>query len=465
MTSPRLWGTDVRSHVHGLGIAGEATVRALRRLGHVVTVTDDVLDDNRRARADALGCGIALPPNDLGALLDGVDALYPAPGVPVAHPMVQMAQTRGVQIMSELELAYRIEQGRPGGPRPSIAVTGTDGKTTTVAMVAAILTAAGRRPVQCGNTDIPMVDATEMDVDTYVVECSSFRLQWCSSFRADAAIWLNLAPDHLDWHGDLQAYAESKARIWAGQSPTDISVGVINDPLVARRLQNAPGRQITVGASGQYRLDGVNLVGPTGVIMSTDDLPRRLPHDVTNALAAAAACIEAGLASLDDVAEGLRSFAHPPHRIHTVATIDGITYVDDSKATTPHAAVTAIRSFPSVVLIAGGRNKGLDMLPLASTVDRLRGVVAIGDAADEVLGVIGAAVPTVRATSMEDAVACATSMASEGDTVLLSPACASFDWYPTGGYGARGDHFARVVNGLAARGTRTSAGIRGGGDR
>lgn len=441
----------MRSHVHGLGIAGAATVRALRRLGHIVTVTDDVVDDSRRALAESLGCGLSIPANDLGALLDGVDMLFPAPGVPHDHPMIRAARARDIQVMSEIELAYRIEQDRPGGPRAMVAVTGTDGKTTTVAMVAEILRAAGRRPVECGNTDVPMVDATEMDVDAYVIECSSFRLQWCEQFRADAAIWLNLAADHLDWHGDINDYAAAKSRIWRAQRSDDVAVGVMGDPVVAQHLGNVSARAVGVGDGGDYRVADGLLHGPDGPIMAVTDLPRALPHDLTNALAAAAACIESGLATSAEVAAGLSRFTHPPHRISHVGTLDGIDFVDDSKATTPHAAVTAVRAFERVVLIAGGRNKGVDLLPLASAVDRLRGVVAIGESADDILGVFGAAVPTRGAASMEEAVAAAVDMAAAGDTVLLSPACASFDWYPTGGYAARGDHFSRVVRSMIER--------------
>jgi UDP-N-acetylmuramoylalanine--D-glutamate ligase len=463
----------VRSLVHGLAITGAATVRALQRLGHSVVATDDTLDPTRSALADELGVELRPLPDDAGlaSFVGTFDLVSPAPGVPEHHRLISAADRVGVRVASEIELAYEWEQQRPGGPRPMLAITGTDGKTTTTEMTAAVLRAAGLRTIAAGNTDVPLLDALEMDVDAYVVECTSFRLAWTTSFRAEGAAWLNLAPDHLNWHRSMDSYSAAKARIFAAQRPTDVAIGNIGDPVVMEALAAAPGRHITFGGGGDYRVEGDRLVGPGGEIVGVDRLARSLPHDLENALAASALVIETGLAGVEAVSDGLAGFVTPPHRMAFVAEIDGVRYFDDSKATTPHAALAAIRSFPSAVLIAGGRNKGLDLSPLAGAASHLRAVVAIGEAADAVSAVFAGLVDVTTAGSMETAVDAATRAARPGDAVILSPACASFDWYPTGGYPARGEHFARSVRALASgdgttvttaasRGTSTGEGFR-----
>jgi len=449
----------VRSLVHGLAIAGAATVRALQRLGHEVVATDDAIDPARRSLADDLGVELrSLPDGDLGGFLAGFDLVAPAPGVPEHHRLIVSADRLGVRVASEIELAYEWEQERPGGPRPMLAITGTDGKTTTTEMTAAILRAAGLRAVAAGNTDVPLLDALAMDVDVYVVECTSFRLAWTESFRAEGAAWINLAPDHLNWHRSMDTYAAAKARIFAAQRPSDVAIGNIADPVVMGHLAGSPGRHVTFGPGGDYRVEGGHLVGPDGRIVAVESLARALPHDVQNALAASALVLETQMVPVSAIGEALAEFVTPPHRMAFVAEIGGIRYFDDSKATTPHASLAAIRSFPSAVLIAGGRNKGLDLSSLADAAGHLRAVVAIGEAAPTVCEVFDGLVETVVAGSMEAAVDAATRAARPGDTVILSPACASFDWYPSGGYPARGEHFARAVRALADDGSDMAAG-------
>ena len=437
-----------RALVHGLAIAGTATVRALLRRGYEVVVTDDVVDDARRAVAGDLGVELLATPEDLTALVRSCELVSPAPGVPETHAVVVEAQRAGVDLASEIELAYRWESQRAGGPRPMLAVTGTDGKTTTTLMAAAMLEAAGLRTVAAGNTDVPLVDALELDLDVYVVECTSFRLAWTREFRAEAAVWLNLAPDHLNWHVSMASYEDAKARIFAAQRADDVAIGFSSDPVVMRRLGAAPARHVTFGlADADYRLDGDLLTAPHGPIASRSAMRRSLPHDVTNALAASAMVIETGLAGVDAVAEALAAFRGPRHRIELVGERDrdGVRFYDDSKATTPHAASVAVRGFDHVVLLAGGRNKGLDLAPMAAEAGRVRAVVAIGEAAPDVATAFASRTRVVTAGSMEDAVRTAADLASAGDVVLLSPGCASFDWYPTGGYPARGDHFRECV--------------------
>ncbi|MFT3854853.1 MAG: UDP-N-acetylmuramoyl-L-alanine--D-glutamate ligase [Ilumatobacteraceae bacterium] len=290
----------------------------------------------------------------------------------------------------------------------------------------------------------------------FVVECSSFRLNWLRSFRPEASVWLNLAPDHQNWHRSLDAYEASKARMWSHLRPTDVAVGNRRDPVVMRNLDRVAARRVTFGGDGaDYRLDGDRLVGPSGTITTTASMTRALPHDVDNALAAAAVVLESRLATAADVGAALATFTHPPHRIEPAGEAGGVRWFNDSKATTPHAALTAIRGFDRVVLLAGGRNKGLDLASLASEHERVVGVVALGDAADEVAAAFTPWCPVRVAANMAEAVDLAAAMATPGDVVLLSPACASFDWYPEGGYPARGEDFKQLVAvKLASAGSR-----------
>jgi UDP-N-acetylmuramoylalanine--D-glutamate ligase len=432
--------------VYGLAITGEATARALRRRGWWVIAADDHVTPSARAVANELDVEIVTAPDPtaIARLVAGVDLVSPSPGVPEDHPVIAAASAAGVPVRSEIELAYCWEQERDGGPRPLLAITGTDGKTTTTLLATAMVEASGKRAVAAGNTDVPLVSALELDADVFVVECTSFRLAWTEQFRPDAGTWLNLAPDHLDWHLSLASYETAKARIWMEQRLDDVAVGFSCDPVVMRHLAAAPGRRVTFAATGAdyHTADGA-LHGPGGELADLSSLSRSLPHDVTNSLAAAATVLETGVASRDGVASALANFTGPRHRIELVASAGGVDWYDDSKATTPHAASTAVRGFRSVVLLAGGRNKGLDLTPLAQVSDHLRAVVAIGDAAPDVIAAFTGTVPVEEAGSMADAVDAAMRLARRGDAVLLSPACASFDWYSS--YGERGDDFARLV--------------------
>jgi UDP-N-acetylmuramoylalanine--D-glutamate ligase len=451
-----------RALVYGLAVAGAATVRALQRRSVDVLAADDSDTPAKRELAAELGVELIVAPGDdeLSALVARSEVVVPAPGVPEGHRVVAAAQRQGRRLASEIELAYEWEQQRQGGPRPVLAITGTDGKTTTTLLTAAMLEAAGVRAVAAGNTDVPLVSAVDLSVDAFVVECTSFRLAWTEHFRGVAAAWLNLAPDHLNWHRSLASYGAAKAKIFANQRADDVAVGFLDDAEVMRHLADAPGRHITFGLAGaDYRVEAATLVSPRGEITPVSSMRRSLPHDVTNGLAAAALVLETGLADVESVAVALSTFVGPAHRIELIAERDGIAWFNDSKATTPHAAAAAIGGFDHVVLIAGGRNKGLDLTPMAADPARIRAVVAIGEASDEIGKAFAAAgVPVVGATSMTEAVDVAGAAALPGDVVLLSPGCASFDWYPDGGFEARGDHFRELVQGyLQLRSPATEA--------
>ena len=437
--------------VVGLGIAGAASARALVQRGWSVTATDDQLApaaaERARVLADLGVQAVARPDAaELRGLVAAADVVVPSPGVPYAHPALADARARGTSVWSEFELASR------WAPElPLVAVTGTNGKTTVTTLVAAMLQASGRRTAAVGNTDVPLVDVLDGTLDVAVVEASSFRLEFTETFAPAIALWLNFAPDHLDWHPSLDHYRAAKAKVWSAQGPGDLAIASADDPVVAAAAEGLRSRVETVGlARGDWRREGDDLVGPPGRLLAVAELARALPHDVTNALAAAAAALAAG-AELDAVQSVLRSFRGLPHRLALVGEHGGVRWYDDSKATVPAAAASAIAAFEAVVLIAGGRNKGLDLSPLAADASRVRHVVAIGEAADDVAVAFAGRTPVSRATSMDEAVALAAGVAEQGDAVLLSPGCASFDWYA--GYGERGDDFARAVAARADVGT------------
>ena len=433
-----------RALVVGLGVAGEAVARQLLRRGWSVTAVDDRPTSRTRALAERLDVELVEAPDEavLRTLVAGVDRILPAPPVPVHHAVYRLASELGKPAESEFALAA--EWAPPG--LDVVAITGTNGKTTVTTLVTEMLLQSGRKAVAAGNNDLPLVDALELDLEVVVVEASSFRLYNSGSFRADVGVWLNLAEDHLDWHGSMEHYRDAKARVWANQGAEDIAVGNADDVVVMDALQRAEAQRQTFGlgeADWEWEREAGVLRDPADdTIVEVARLARALPHDVANALAACAAAIGVG-ADAASCASVLASFRGLPHRVTLVGDANGVQFYDDSKATTPASVVSALRAFDSVVLIAGGRNKGLDLTPLRGEVDRVRGVVAIGEAADEVRAVFAGTRPTVTASSMDEAVSAAIGMARPGDVVLLSPACASYDWYTN--YGERGDDFARAV--------------------
>lgn len=428
--------------VVGFGLTNQAVARALVARGHRVSVTDDRPTDALRELAGQIGVELVEAPDttDLASLVDSAGAVVPAPGLPDRHPVFALAADTETPVYTEFDLAAVWDR------RPIAAITGTDGKTTVTTMVTEMLTESGIACVDAGNNDLPLVAAVDDPLhEWFVVEASSFRLGRTHGWAPRVGTWLNLAPDHLDVHATHADYEAAKAKIWSSQGPDDVAVGNLDDPVVAKHLAEAPGRRVGFSIhrdDAPFRIVDDELIGPGGVILPVAELPRRLPHDLSNALAAAATATSAG-ASGDAVARVLRRSTPLPHRVQPVATIDDVTWYDDSKATVPHATLAAISGFESVVLIAGGKNKGLDLSTLAEAAGRVRAVVAIGDAAAEVAAAFDGVRPVEVAHDMASAVAAAASLSRPGDAVLLSPACASFDWYSD--YAARGDDFAAHV--------------------
>jgi UDP-N-acetylmuramoylalanine--D-glutamate ligase len=435
----------MRALLVGFGVTNRAVAGALLRRGHDVVAVDDRATADLRAAGEELGVDVrAAADVELDDLVAGVETVLPTPGLPDGHPAFALARRHGIPISSEFDLA------REWDDRPLVAVTGTDGKTTVTLLTTAMLEASAVHALAVGNTETPLVAAIDdPTVDVFVVEASSFRLAHSRRFEPDVATWLNFAPDHLDAHADLHSYEAAKARIWRDQPRTAVAVGNADDPVVDHHLSAAPARHERFSISRgdvEHRLDGTTLVTPAGPLADVGELWRAFPHDIANGLAAAATALAAG-ASLDGCRKALVAFDGLPHRVALVGDHGGVRWYDDSKATTPHAAAAAVRAFESVVLIAGGRNKGLDLTPLADEASRVRAVVAIGEAADEVARAFEGRRPVDVASSMRDAVRAAADRARPGDVVLLSPGCASFDWYTS--YAARGDDFVREVARLA----------------
>ncbi|QZN84463.1 UDP-N-acetylmuramoyl-L-alanine--D-glutamate ligase [Cellulomonas sp. C5510] len=464
--------------VAGLGLSGRAARDALAGLGTRVTTVDDRAEDADHRVDGFLAAG----------LLDAADVVVVSPGWPPAHPLLAAARAAGVPVWSEVELAWRLRVGRDtgDGPAPWLAVTGTNGKTTTVEMLDAILRAAGRRSAAVGNVGTPVVRAaTDPALDVLAVELSSFQLHHTTSVAAQAAAVLNVAADHLDWHGSLDAYAADKGRIYSGVEVACVYNAA--DPTTEHLVREA---DVADGAIAVGFTLGAPSVGQVGLVdhvlvdrgfaalrhthaqelATLDDLahlagPDGLaPHVVQDALAAAALALAHGVPP-EAVGVGLRSYRPGAHRIATVAEVDGVRWVDDSKATNAHAAAASLAAFApgSVVWLAGGLAKGATFDDLvASRADRLHAVVLIGvDAAPlaDALARHAPQVPVVRVdpgdtgTVMTRAVTEARRLADArgaGTTVLLAPACASMDQFSS--YAERGEAFVAEVRALLPRG-------------
>jgi UDP-N-acetylmuramoylalanine--D-glutamate ligase len=455
--------------VVGLGVTGRAVARALLDRGYLLTAVDDSVAKGAVLQRQAAELGIDLvcgPGEEVLARLAGeADLVVLSPGVPPGHPVLRYAAPG--RTIAEIELAWRLSDV------PIAAITGTNGKTTVTSLVASMLAASGVTAVAAGNIGPPLIGAVTdppPGLEVVVVEVSSFQLMWTVGFRPRVACWLNLSEDHLDWHRDLAEYAAAKERIWQNQQPDDLAVANAEDPVVLGAARRAKSRLTTFGlAAGDFHEEDGRLLTPGGaVLLDSAELPRSLPHDRANALAAAAVALGAG-ATTEGCAAALRAGVPLAHRIELVGAGNGLTYYDDSKATTPAAVCAAVSGFDSVVLIAGGRNKGLDLSIVPSFLrreqdeggpgpSRLRAVVAIGEAAGEVTAAFAGICPVVQAGSMADAVSAAAALGRDGDAVLLSPGCASFDWY--GSYGERGLDFSNNVSEVLRREPASSSASR-----
>lgn len=474
--------------VAGLGVSGGSAARALARLGAKVTVVDGGDTEALRRRAQELREeGVTGRLGDAHTLPSGTDLVVTSPGWRPDSPLFAAAAEAGVEVIGDVELAWRLRTLAGRRPAPWLAVTGTNGKTTTVRMLAAILTAAGLRTEAVGNIGTPLVDLVLADepYDVLAVELSSYQLHWAPSVRPWSAAVLNIAPDHLDWHGSMADYMADKGRVYqvATGDPGGgrVSCCVYNtaDPATEHLVREADVEEgtraigFTLGTPAPSQLGVVegllvdrafvaNRQSHAQELAEVTDIAaasgRPAPHNIANALAAAALARAFGVPP-EAVRDGLRAFRPDAHRIAHVAEVDGVAYVDDSKATNTHAAEASLAAYDPVVWIAGGLAKGATFDDLVrSAAGRLRGVVLLG--ADRRL--IGEAlarhapdVPVVDLDrtdtgAMAAAVGEAARLAQPGDTVLLAPACASMDMFTN--YHERGDAFAAAVRARAAGG-------------
>lgn len=449
----------VRVCVAGLGVSGVPAARALLARRAAVTVVDDRDgEEERRSGAELARLGACVRLGETGHLPGDTEIVVTSPGWRPTAPLLAAAKAAGVPVIGEVELAWQL---RPGSPAAWLAVTGTNGKTSTVRMLASMLCAAGARACAAGNVGTPLLDAVlaEPPWEVLAVELSSFQLHWSHSPRPLAAAVLNVAPDHLDWHGSVDTYAADKGRIFA---PGTLAVHNADDPVstalaagsehrVPFTLEPPTAGQLGV-ARGMLRdrafADDVELA-------AVEDVVPAAPHNVANALAAAALARAYGVAP-DAVRAGLRDFQPDPHRIATVATVGGVRYVDDSKATNPHAAAASLVACSHVVWIGGGQLKGADVEELiTSSASRMRAAVLIGEDRAAIREAFARHAPNVPLVdidrddtgAMDNAVREAADLAQPGDTVLLAPAGASFDMFTS--YSARGDAFAAAVRLLA----------------
>ncbi len=439
----------------GLARSGVAAARFLAQRGETVVGTDSGDPDLSEAGLETLGVEVHLDTDGL-ALLEGTRCVVKSPGVPREAPVIATARERGIEVMGELELAWRAL------PNRFIAVTGTNGKTTTVEMLGHVYRSCGAPVAVAGNVGTPLASLPgKIDDDaTVICEASSFQLEDTELFAPECAVFLNLAADHLDRHGSIDDYLDAKLRIFRNQANEDVAVHNGDVPVLEARDLGGCGRRMRFCPAPASSADpDCEVSVANGVIFAagepllrTSQLKVLGDHNVANAMAAAAAALAMGLGR-DAVADGLRSFPGVPHRLERVAEIGGVAYVNDSKATNVGAATVGIRSIEGPVhVILGGSLKGEDFSPLAAPVaECCRSAHLIGEAAaqleDALAPAAGAGTDVSRRADLADAVSAAAAAAEPGDTVLLSPACASFDSF--GGFEERGDAFRTLVGELS----------------
>jgi UDP-N-acetylmuramoylalanine--D-glutamate ligase len=445
--------------VAGAGVTGRSAAKALLAAGADVTVTDGSAE--RLLALEALLGGQALVPG-LTEPPEGTDLVVTSPGWRPDSPLLAAATAAGIEVIGEVELAWRMG-AELADPPAWLAVTGTNGKTTTVGMLESILRAAGVDAVACGNVGLPVVDALLAGHRVLAVELSSFQLHWSPSVRPQAGALLNLAEDHLDWHGSMDAYAAAKAGVLTG----DVAIGGVDDPLVVKLLAGARAGQhvgftLAEPEPGQLGIrDGLlvdRAFADGEVLIEADRVRPAGPPGLSDALAATALARAHGVPA-EAVREGLANFVPGAHRAVEVAEHRGIRYVDDSKATNPHAAAASLGAHSSVVWLAGGLLKGASVDDLVrAEAHRLRGAVLFGRDRDVIAAALARHAPDVPLSvvdsgddaPMSAAVRAASAMARSGDVVLLAPAAASMDMFTD--YAHRGRAFTDAVRELVESG-------------
>jgi len=450
--------------VVGLARSGAAACRLLVSRGARVTGSDHHPAEKIQADLDDLrkrGVTVELGQHRPETFLQA-DLIVVSPGVDSDLPLLQKARSQGVRIWSEVELAFRATEA------PFIAVTGTNGKSTTTTLIGLMIERAGREAVVAGNIGTALSDVVGgLSRKHWVVaEISSFQLEAIEAFRPRVALLLNITPDHLDRYADLAAYLQAKARIFLNQQPDDTAVLNADDPLTldaasrcrARKIFFSQRQPVSEGAFLKEETFWLRLGGKEEAVCRRDTLGIQGSHNTENALAAIAAAGCVGVPS-HFMREALASFPGLEHRLELVAEIAGVRYFNDSKGTNVGATVKSLEGFPAgtVILIAGGLDKGADFRPLIPLVkERVKAAILIGRAREKLTAVLSGACPTKAVASLEEAVEAAAGDAAPGDVVLLSPACASFDMFQD--FEERGRIFKAAVRRLTDRGSSEDAG-------
>jgi len=460
--------SDTTFCVAGIGIAGYAAADALMQLDAHVTIVDESDGERQRERSTILGeLGAQVHLAHVGPVPDGIDVLVVSPGLKPASPLIVDAQSRGIEVWGELELAWRL---RKPDAAAWLCVTGTNGKTTTTLMLESMLRAAGLRTVSAGNIGSSLVDAVMHDqLDVIAVEVGAPQMPFVTSMSPLASVCLNVAEDHVDHFGSMQAYTAAKARVY--ERTQVAAIYNVEDPETERMVEAADVVEGCRAIGFTLGVPGLSMLGVVDdVIVDRAFIPNRereaqelalvsdvrpaAPHNVANAVAAAALARAYGVTA-SAVRDGLRGFEPAEHRISTVGSAGGVQFVDDSKATNAHAAMTSLLAYPSVVWIAGGLAKGQDFDDLVvGARDRLRAVVLLGHDRAVLAGALARHAPNVPVSevtkgetgAMEEVVARAMASALPGDTVLLAPGCASWDMFRD--YADRGRQFAAAVRAL-----------------
>jgi UDP-N-acetylmuramoylalanine--D-glutamate ligase len=444
--------------VLGLGVSGQAAAHLLLDHGARVLAADENPDLARSSGLKALGAKgaeIQLGPLEIDYFL-GTEAIIVSPGAPHRLPVLEAARNQGLQVIGELELAARLIR------TPMVAVTGTNGKTTTTELIAAMLSASGRRVVTGGNIGNPLTQCLEAARKAHwlVVEVSSFQLDTIQTFHPQIAVLLNIAQDHMDRYPDFDAYCASKARIFSNLGNGESAVVNGADPHVARVCRKRSLNLRVFGHGDEPNLideplaariepKHITIGGPDQkvAVLNIERTALMGRHNTENIAAAALATLAAG-GNLTGIRQALDHYPAPRHRMERVAEINEIVFINDSKATNPHAVQKALASFDRpVLLILGGRDKEMDFSPLKVPIQaRVKTLLLMGEARDKLEKCLGNLVPTQSVATLEEALGIAWREARPGDVILLSPACASFDQYPN--YQARGEAFRRAVETL-----------------
>jgi UDP-N-acetylmuramoylalanine--D-glutamate ligase len=430
--------------VLGAGLSGSAAAQLLKAEGANVTVLDSADEINllKSTLDDLRGQGVKVicgPAADADS--NEYDLVIVSPGIDPDSALARNFLSRGVEILGELELGFRSCQ------LPMIAVTGTNGKTTTTELLAQMLNACGQRTIACGNIGKPLSEVArrEKDFDVLTVEVSSFQLETIRNFRPVIAVWLNFAPDHLDRYRSIGEYRDAKLRVFENQTPQDVAV--VN---AADSLPKIAARKITFSAyadQADFRLTEGFIAHGNKPVLRLGDTKLRGSHNIENLMATLAVGMARGL-SFEEMVPPLSAYEPRPHRCEFVRQVDGVDYINDSKATNLDAVEKALLAQTRpVVLIAGGKDKGFNFEPLRGLVkEKVKSAVLIGEMAEQIARDWGADVPSQRAVSLPDAVERANRVAQPGDVVLFSPGTSSFDMFKS--YADRGDQFRALIQAL-----------------